>query len=204
MDLFIYGLIMLVVLLMITGITLLIAKFRKNRLRIKQKNWWLIIHMIFVVIYISGVLGMLLLALLTKFTTDNNLVYASHIFIKRFDHFLVIPGAFGSFITGIWLAIRTHWGGLTKHYWVLAKWIGNIAAIIYGSTYVRIWIDNALATSGMHPLQNPAYLTDRQLLFIGIAICIAILFFLVIISYLKPWGKRIINQQLGNNQLMTQ
>lgn len=190
MDLFIGGLTITIVLLAITGLTLFIGKFKKNKLKIKQKNWWLIVHMIFVIIYISGVLGMLLLALLTKFTTDNNLVYASHVFIKRFDHFLVIPGAFGSFITGIWLAIRTHWGGLTKHYWVLAKWIGNIAAVIYGSTYMRIWIDNALTTSGMHPLQNPAYLADRRLLFTGIAICIGILFFLVIISYLKPWGKR--------------
>lgn len=190
MDLFIGGLTISAVLLVITGLTLLTGKFRNNRLKIKQKNWWLIIHMIFVIIYISGVLGMLLLAVLTNLTTDNNLVYASHLFVKRFDHFLVIPGAFGSFITGIWLAIRTHWGGLTKHYWVLAKWIGNIAAIIFGSTYMRIWIDNALITSGIHPLQNPAYLEDRQLLFIGIAICVAILLFLVIISYLKPWGKR--------------
>ncbi|WP_104371491.1 DUF2269 family protein [Desulfocucumis palustris] len=194
MDLFIGGLTILAVLLMITGLTLLIGKFRKNKLKIKQKNWWLITHMIFVIIYLGGVFGMLLLAVLTKFTTDNNLVYASHVFIKRFDHFLVIPGAFGSLITGIWLAIRTHWGGLTKHYWVFAKWIGNIVAIILGSTYVRIWISDSLSASkiasGMHPLQNPAYLENRQLLFFGIAICLAILFFLVVISYIKPWGKR--------------
>jgi uncharacterized membrane protein len=194
MDLLFGGLTTFAMLLMITGLTLLIGKFRKNRLNIKQKNWWLITHIIFVIIYWSGVLGMLLLAVLTKFTTDNNLVHASHMFIKRFDHFLVIPGAFGSLITGIWLAIRTHWGGLTKHYWVLAKWIGNIVAIIFGSTCMRIWISNSLSaskiTSGMFPLQNPAYLENRQLLFVGLAICIALLSFLVVISYLKPWGKR--------------
>lgn len=194
MDLFIGGLTIFAVLLVITGFTLFIAKFRKNKLKIKQKNWWLITHIIFVIIYLSGVFGMLLLAVLTKFTTDNNLVYASHVFIKRFDHFLVIPGAFGSLITGIWLAIRTQWGGLTKHYWVLAKWIGNMVSIIFGSTYVRIWISDSLSTSkitsGMYPLQNAAYLENRQLLFVGIAICLALLLFLVVISYLKPWGKR--------------
>ena len=194
MDLFIGGLAASAVLLVLTGVTLLIGKFRRNKLNIKQKNWLLIIHMFFVIIYVGGVFGMLLLAILTKFTTDNHLVYASHVFIKRFDHFLVIPGAFGSLITGIWLAIRTHWGGLTKHYWVLAKWIGNIVAIIFGSTYVRIWISDSLSTSqitnGIYPLQNPAYFENRQLLFVGLEICIALLFFLVVISYLKPWGKR--------------
>ncbi|WP_347490621.1 DUF2269 domain-containing protein [Desulfoscipio sp. XC116] len=194
MDLFIGGLTIFAVLLVITGVTLLIGKFRKDKLKIRQKNWWLITHMTFVIIYLSGIWGMLLLAVLTEFTTDNNLIYASHVFIKRFDHFLVIPGAFGSLITGIWLAIRTHWGGLTKYYWVLAKWIGNIVAIIFGATYVRIWIDDSLSTSmitsGMYPLQNPAYFQNRQLLFVGIAICIALLLFLVVISYLRPWGKR--------------
>jgi len=102
----------------LTGVVLLISKLRKNKLNIKQKNGWLIAHILFVIIYFGGVLGMLLLAVLTKFTTDNDLVFASHVFIQDFDHFLVIPGAFGSMITGIWLAIRTHWGGLTKHYWV--------------------------------------------------------------------------------------
>lgn len=194
MELFIGGLTIFAVLLVITGITLFVSKFRKNKLKAKQKIWWLIFHMFFVIIYLSGILGMLLLAVLTKFTTDSNLVHASHIFIKSFDHYFVIPGAFGSLLTGLWLAIRTHWGGLTKYYWVLVKWLGNIVAIIFGSTYVRIGIDNSLSTSkiisGVYPLQNPAYLESRQLLFIGIAVSIALLFFLVIVSYLKPWGGR--------------
>lgn len=194
MNDFIGGLITLVVLLVITGVVLLIGKLRKNKLNIKQKNWWLISHILFVIIYFGGVFGMLLLAVLTKFTSDNDLVFASHVFIKDFDHFLVIPGAFGSMITGIWLAIRTQWGGLTKHYWVFAKWIGNVVAILFGSTYVRIGISNSFSTStminGINPLQNPFYLDNRQMLLIGISISIAILAFEVVISYLKPWGKR--------------
>ncbi|AGL00749.1 hypothetical protein [Desulfoscipio gibsoniae] len=47
MDLFIGGLTIIVVLLVITGLTLLIDKFRENKLKIKQKNWWLITHIIF-------------------------------------------------------------------------------------------------------------------------------------------------------------
>lgn len=194
MENFIGGLIILSVLLVLTGVALLISKLRKNKMNIKQKNMWLIAHILFVIIYFGGVLGMLLLAVLTKFRTDNNLVFASHAFIKDFDHFLVIPGAFGSMITGTWLALRTHWGGLTNHYWVFAKWAGNVAAILFGSTYVRIGISNSFAastiTNGLDPLQNPVYLENHQMLFIGIIISIAILTFEVVISYLKPWGKR--------------
>lgn len=188
------GLIILTVLLVLTGVVLLISKLRKNKLNIKQKNWWLIAHIFFVIIYLGGVLGMLLLAVLTKYTTNNELIFASHLFIKDFDHFLVIPGAFGSMITGTWLAIRTQWGGLTKHYWVFAKWAGNVIAILLGSTYVRIGISDSFSastiTNGLAPLQNPVYLENRQMLFIGITISIAILAFEVVISYLKPWGKR--------------
>ncbi|MEG6615182.1 hypothetical protein V6C27_01910 [Peptococcaceae bacterium 1198_IL3148] len=77
----------------------------------------------------------------------------------------------------------------------MAKWIGNILAITFGATYVRIAIDNSLSTSniisGLYSLQNPAYLESRQFLFIGIAISITILFLLVVVSYLKPWGKSV-------------
>jgi hypothetical protein len=90
------------------------------------------------------------------------------------------------------LAVRTNWG-LTKFYWVIAKWVGNIAAITFGAHYMRIRIhDNfhGIFSRLVHPLQNPAYLENRQLLFTGIAISFAILIFLLLVSYLKPWGKR--------------
>jgi len=187
---------LLTTLLLLVGLTLvlvMIGKFKSKKLTPKQKNWWLITHIVFVIVYFSGLFGTLLLAVSTTFITDSKLIYAAHLFIQYFDWFLIIPGAFGSVLTGVWLAVRTHWG-LTKHYWVMTKWIGNISAILFGANFMRIWIHESFTkifSGNLHPLQNPAYLENREMLFIGTAISFSILIFLIVISYLKPWGKRI-------------
>ncbi|MGM0866691.1 MAG: DUF2269 domain-containing protein [Bacillota bacterium] len=192
MRLFLDLLVILVILLSIVGVLTWFGKRRSKKLSVKGKNGWLIAHIISVIIYFSGMFGTLLLALSTTFITDEDLIYAAHLFIQFFDWFLIIPGAFTSLITGVWLAVRTHWG-MTKHYWVMAKWIGNIVAITFGGNFMRMWIhDNfkPIFSSSLHPLQNPLYLENREMLFIGTAISFSILLFLAIISYLKPWGKR--------------
>jgi len=47
---------------------------------------------------------------------------------------------------------------------------GNIGAILYGSTLMRIWFDKIVELSSIsqiNPLQNPAYLHYRHMLIIG-------------------------------------
>lgn len=192
MSLFLDIMIIPLGLLVMIGIIAIMGKRFSKKLSINQKTGWLIAHVIFVIVYFSGMFGTLLLSVSTMYTTDGGLIYGAHLFIQYFDWFLIIPGAFGSLLTGSWLAARTNWG-LTKFYWVIAKWVGNIAAITFGAHYMRIRIhDNfhGIFSSLVHPLQNPAYLENRQLLFTGIAISFAILIFLLLISYLKPWRKR--------------
>lgn len=156
----------------------------------RRKTWWLIAHIFFVVLYFSGLLGTLLLSLSTAFTDRSGLIYAAHLFIQFFDWFLIIPGAFGSLTTGFGLAVG-RWG-ITRHYWVIAKWVGNSLAILFGAMCMRVWIHDSfpiLFADGMNPLQNPAYLENR-LLVMGTLVSLSILTFLVVIFYLKPWGKR--------------
>lgn len=182
----------LIMTLLIAGIVYILAKRGSIRLTLRQKNVWLVLHIVFVVIYFGGLLGSLLLAWTTHFTTDRALIAAAHTFIPYCDHFMIIPGAFGCLITGIWLSVRTQWG-LTKHYWVFAKWVGNMAIIFFGGSLMRIWISRTLQTSldpAVLPLQNPAYLEYRLWLTSGLVFSLGVLLFLVVISYFKPWGKR--------------
>ncbi len=168
----------------------------KNKLTHKQKTRWLIAHTIFVIIYFGGVLGAFLLAMSARFTTKYQLIYAAHLFMQYFDWFLIIPGGLGSLFTGIWLAIRTH-RGLLKYYWVITKWVGTIGAIAYGGNFMRYaFHDNfyKIFPDNIHPLNNPDYLQNRELLFISFAVAFAILISLLLISYLKPWGKRKFNK----------
>ncbi|MCQ6268733.1 DUF2269 family protein [Fictibacillus sp. WQ 8-8] len=165
---------------------------KKQKFNMKQKNSWLIAHIFFVILYFGGLLGTFLMVVTTKFTDNRDIIYSAHLFIQYFDWFLIIPGGLGALLTGIWLAVRTHWG-LTKHYWLLVKWIGNILAIVFGANFMRIWLhDNfkPVFNNPLHPLENALYLANRNMIFMGLLLSFSILAFLVIISYYKPWGKR--------------
>ncbi|RYD06529.1 hypothetical protein N752_04165 [Desulforamulus aquiferis] len=185
-------LITLVVLISLVGVLTWFGGRKAIKLTVSQKRGWLIAHVTSIVIYFSGLFGTLLLAISAKLTTEQELIYAAHLFVQYFDWFLIIPGAFASLITGVWLAVRTNWG-MTKHYWVMAKWLGNIFAILYGGVFMRVWVHdnfNLIFSSPHHPLQNSFYLQNREMLFVGISLSFSILIFLFVISYLKPWGKR--------------
>lgn len=164
---------------------------KTKRLNMKQKNGWLIAHILFVLLYVTGVLAPIFLTVCTYFTTNRSLIYAAHNFAGKFDWFLIIPSALGCLITGIWLAVRTHWG-FTNYYWVITKWVGNIFTILFGGIFIRMWIHaplEKLFPPGVDPLQSSVYLENRTALLMGLLFSLLLIISLVIISYLKPWGK---------------
>ena len=79
---------LLIVISLLIGVLALIAKFITNRLTIKQKNWWIVAHLMFVIVYFSGLLGTLLLTNMTiTAVTDLKQIHAAHIFSKYCDWF---------------------------------------------------------------------------------------------------------------------
>lgn len=181
----------LLVVLALIGIMTLISNRLRDKLSNKKYKGWLIAHVIFVILAVSGLLGNFLLSMVsTIFITGQEQIYTAHFLTRYFIWFLIIPGILGSFITGVWLALRTKWR-LTKYYWIIAKILGTIVAILFGSTWMPVWMEKVTLLS-YTGLQNPAYSHSRQMLLIGIAIALIIMFFLIIISYLKPWGKRVV------------
>lgn len=146
----------------------------RPKFTVTEKKAWMIIHIVGVVIYFTGVLGSLMLVLLGK----GELFGVARRFVELFDWLLIIPGAFISMLSGFWISLRTSWG-LTRYWWVVAKWTVNIGAILYGSTLMRRWIhEGANSPEGWRNLLT------------GTVISVSILLFLTVISYLKPWGQR--------------
>lgn len=191
MGIIVIGSIALTILFLTTLLVFFGNRISKN-LSINKKKWWVIAHVIFVIMYFAGLLGELVMAVSTTFPKFEDHIYAAHMYILFFDNFLIIPGGFGCLITGIWIAVRTNWG-FTKYYWIIAKWIGNILAILLGSAIIGLRIHNEIPkilSIELYPLQAQEYLNNRMMLFVGIVTCLVILLFLVVISYLKPWGKR--------------
>ncbi|CAG7652576.1 DUF2269 domain-containing protein [Paenibacillus allorhizosphaerae] len=186
----------LLLVLLIAVPVISIGKMRDIRLNAKQKKWWVISHVLFVIMYFTGVLGNFVLTLFTLFIKDRELIYAAHYFIKYFDWYLIVPGALGSLATGLWLAVGA-WG-IINYYWVIVKWVGNLTTIFFGSIFIGTWIEkalHALSLNEFEPMQNPDYLHSQKMLLAGSAVVLAILIFLTAISYLKPWGKRLLNNR---------
>ncbi|PJN90142.1 DUF2269 domain-containing protein [Bacillus sp. mrc49] len=182
-----------VILLMLILTMVFIAKKIPRKMPHKQKQWWVIAHILFVIVYFCGIAGQSVVLFSMASFSEKGSIHAGLKFISYFDDYLTIPGAMGSFVTGVWIALRTNWGGLTAYYWIMAKWIGNIFAILLGSTITGNVVHNLfpkILSSDVEPSQNPLYFQSRQILFLGMGISLTILTFLVVISYLKPWGKR--------------
>ncbi|AOH55374.1 hypothetical protein ABE28_013525 [Peribacillus muralis] len=181
------------ILLLLIGLMVFIAKKVTKKWTIKRKRWWVIAHILFVIVYFCGIAGQLVVLFSMASFSDKESILAGLKFISYFDDYLTIPGAMGAFVTGIWIALRTNWGGLTTYHWVITKWVGNIFAILLGSTITGNVVHNLfpkIISSDVQPFQNPLYFQSRQILFLGMGISVTILTFLVVISYLKPWGKR--------------
>jgi uncharacterized membrane protein len=171
-------------------VTIWVAK-RFAKLTVTAKKWWLFAHVMGVAMYFAGILGSLLLAFMTTRVHGSSLAAAAPQFVHFFDWFLIIPGAILSLITGLVLAVRTNWG-LTSYYWVILKWAGNIATIMFGATVMRRLISGLAnaAASEADPLGSALVAHSRAGLLLGAAVSLATLLFLSAISYLKPWGKR--------------
>ncbi|SHF30567.1 hypothetical protein SAMN05444392_11453 [Seinonella peptonophila] len=181
-----------VVLLLIIWLIGWLGSKRSKKLSMAAKNGWLISHIFFFIIYFSGLFATLLLTIGSTYTTDPILMHTTHLYAKYSDWFLIIPGAFGCIITGVWLAVRTHWG-LMNYYWVIAKTVGNVLSIAFGSYWMRVWYGKTIEfTKNGHFdfFHNAVYLESRQGLIYGSIGAILFLGYLVAISKFKPWGKR--------------
>ncbi len=109
MGIIVVGSIALTILALTTLLVFVGNRMSKN-LSGNKKKWWVIAHVIFVIMYFAGLLGELVMAVSTTLSNFEEHIYAAHLYILFFDNFLIIPGGFGCLITGIWIAVRTKLG----------------------------------------------------------------------------------------------
>jgi hypothetical protein len=56
-----------------------------KKFSVQHKRWWVLIHLTFNIIYFTGILGALILIVISKNAENRNLIYAAHYFIRLFD-----------------------------------------------------------------------------------------------------------------------
>ena len=161
-------------------------------LSIKQKNWLLSVHIIFAALWTGTVLSMFLLALLNQGSTSADVLYALHSAINLLDDYVVIPCAIGSVVTATCLCWLTNYGFM-KFWWIITKWFLTISLIVFGTFCLYPWsvsAESIAQTQGLSAFEDRVYVVDARGILIGAVIQAVFLLFIIIISVIKPWGRR--------------
>lgn len=162
------------------------------KLNVKQKNWVLSFHIGFATLWTGTVLSMFLIAFRNKDTANSDILFALNSAITLLDDVVVIPAAIGSVLTATLLCWGSNYG-FFKFYWVIAKWILTTGLIIFGTFWLFPWgnaAEDIALSEGLGAFKNPIYLFDAKGVIIGSLIQVSFLFVIIVISTLKPWGRR--------------
>ncbi|SIS39659.1 hypothetical protein SAMN05421790_101272 [Kroppenstedtia eburnea] len=161
---------------------------KKRRLSYTQKNWVLSAHILFVVARFGGILCMFSLLIASLSANHSNELHVTFMNINLLDDVFVKYPALGTLITGFLLSVLTNWG-LTRYYWIIVKEVLTLGAIGFGIFFMNGWTDQVttgISSGGFETLQ----LSDIKHLLIGNLANLFALATMVILSYVKPWGRR--------------
>jgi uncharacterized membrane protein SirB2 len=162
------------------------AKFGKTGQRILK-----IIHLFFASVWIGGAVALyLMLSFLGPGKTQWEF-YGYSLAMKMVDDMVIIPGAIGTLLSGILISCFTHWG-FFKHTWVVLKLILTVLCILAGTFVLGPAVNGQpgiIAELGLMAEGNGQFQDNRSVSFIGGAIQILMIVFMMAISTLKPFNR---------------
>ncbi len=162
-----------------------------KKLSANGQKWLKCFHLLFVCLWVAGVIAMALMIYLMK-ATDGMELYGIDISKKFIDDFIIIPGGIGSFVTGLLYSIFTNWGWF-KHRWITTKWAITLFGIIFGTFWLGPWLNVMPPISlqkGLAALSDPTYMHSQQMLLVWVPLTLTLVLFALFISVLKPWKKK--------------
>lgn len=157
----------------------------------KGQRWLKGIHIVFAGAWVGAGFSLLLMQGFLH-AMDGKMLYGIDVSMKFVDDFIIIPGAFGSFLSGLAYSLFTPWG-FFKHRWITVKWIINVGGILFGTFWLGPWLNGMPPISaelGMSALQDPAYIHNKTMgLSFGL-VQVGSLVLALFLSTLKPWKKK--------------
>ncbi|MGI6127470.1 MAG: hypothetical protein ACOYEF_10975 [Planifilum sp.] len=162
------------------------------KLSVTQRRWLLTIHLLFSAILFGVSMVFLVLSIVAANTQDEGVLQACYASMHILAKTSVRASTIGTLATGILLSALTRWG-LFNHYWLIAKEALTVLSILLGPVGMYFWTLKAFtwtSSKGFGALQDPAFLVNREQLWIGIGLQILSLAAVFAISVFKPWGTR--------------
>jgi hypothetical protein len=152
----------------------------------RTRKVWLAAHVAVSVGWFGGAYAMLIMAIVAMTSAGAPLRPAAYELMHLSDTALMIPGCLVALITGLVLALYTKWGVL-RHWWVVAKLLLTVAAMIYAALYVSQDVKTALHATLTDPRADVENLAAQ--IIAGSAAMLAVLLAVTMLSIFKPWGR---------------
>ena len=144
----------------------------------------LAVHVTFSVGWIGAVAAFLALAVAGLTSRDAQMVHAAYLAMEVTTWFVIVPLAIVSLLSGVVSSVGTSWG-LFRHYWVLAKLLMTIFAII--ALLIHTQPIDLLAAAETTAFS--ADLQSQQLhMLIASGAALVVLIALTVLSLYKPQG----------------
>lgn len=155
------------------------------------------LHILFACLWLGASASVVLLQYIKGWSDNSQELAALNWDLSLLDFILIIPGAMGCLLTGFLICKTTGWG-FTRYRWVIVKWIVTLTGILVGSALLGPWQmqmvrlsrqpENTLVTGASYDLIRSFFTLVGSLQ-------VLLLVFIVAVSALKPWGKRLSRQK---------
>lgn len=163
-------------------------KLKKNGLKALK-----IFHLLAVSCWVGGAVSMILLNIYNSHAVSEGMLYGINTASHLIDFWIIlIFGVSGCLITGVIYGVFTTWG-FCKHKWIIVKWIIVFAALISATVFLGPAVESMLELSrslGTNALYSDMYLKVKSSHLQWSLLQIAMYIGLIILSVIKPWGKR--------------
>lgn len=160
-----------------------------------------VLHLLFAMAWIVGILGMWVLSLLSPRSGDE--LFMLQTGILWIDHTLTIPGAICTIITAIIYGGCTNWG-FFKYRWITVKWVVSIGVILVGTFWFHpssLYALEIIEQDRMAALVNMDVISAMSQTRYSSLIQATILIVLVVISVFKPWKNTIKKEKGDRNSI---
>lgn len=151
-----------------------------------------IIHLILVCMWIGG--GIALVVMVNAMISQKGGPYYGYLYaMKIVDDFIIIPGAMGNLLIGLLYGVFTNWG-FFRHNWITVKWILTVAQILFGTFCLGPWLNRSVEITGAlldQPFEDMEVASNLLMLNVWGTAQVAFLVFMLVISVLKPWKKKL-------------
>jgi uncharacterized membrane protein len=155
-----------------------------------SQKWLKAVHLVFASMWVGGGVTLVGMHLWMDAQTGQEL-YGINRSMRFVDDFIIIPGAFGSLLTGLIYSAFTNWG-FFKHGWIIAKWVINLGGILFGTFFLGPWLNSLGPMAdrlGLHALADPTYIHNFTMNTRWGMVQTGTLILAVFLSTLKPWKR---------------